>query len=503
MKHARALNGKRTVLAAAALVGCAIAGAAGALALDAPATTDLGVIHSCYNASTGSWRPIDYPTETCSPDEQELDWNVTGPPGADGSAGADGPAGPQGSAGVEGSTGPQGPEGPVGADGPTGPSGANGPTGPQGPAGPSGAAGPTGPQGPQGPAGPPGNLANYPDLMPFYAALANRYTKTVNILQIGDSITAGVGASSFDTAMPSRVAAQLRSRFPAPGIAGGRGFVDIASRFVTRSGGRLDLTSGYGPGHHYWTSASGTDTASLTVSGTAADIVFLRAQTTGAMWYSVDGGARVAVSTSGLYRDGATYRITYPRGTHTLDLGYSSGNRIYLEGITEFDQDTAGGIQVHNLGWPGATVALWRAGASATSWPTAQAHALAPSLIVIQLGCADYLDNVPSDTFKNGLIALIASIRSAYSANPPPIVLSMVYQVTLGSGTAEPWSHYVVAAAAIAADDSGVVLVDHSQRMPPTSAANTYGLYSADHVHPSDAGHQMLADTLAAMLSPA
>jgi lysophospholipase L1-like esterase len=78
----------------------------------------------------------------------------------------------------------------------------------------------------------------------------------------------------------------------------------------------------------------------------------------------------------------------------------------------------------------------------------------------------------------------------------------MIYEAVLAGGTAEPWSHYVAAASAIAADDPAVVLVDHSLRMPPTNAPNTYGLYSSDHIHPSDAGHAMLADELAAALAP-
>ncbi len=501
MKHARTLGGRRVILVLGALLGAAVAGGAAALAVDPPPDPAAGIIHSCYNQATGSWRPIDYLTEACAADEQELDWNIAGLAGADGSTGPQGIAGADGSPGTLGSIGPDGPSGPAGPAGSDGATGPSGPAGPSGAAGPSGPAGPTGAAGAQGPAGASSTLANYPDLVPFYAALASRYTKTVNILQIGDSITAGGGASSFDTAMPARLAELMRARFPVRGVAGGRGFVDIGSTRVRLAGGRLDLTSGLGPAHHYWAAGKPTDTATLTVTGTSADLVFLRAQNNGTMWYSVDGAPQETVSTTGAYRDGTTRRISFPRGTHTLVVGYSSGGRVYLEGVAEFDQDEKAGIQVHNLGWPGATVASWAAGASMTTWPAAQAHALAPSLIVIQLGGNDYLHNVPSEMFKGELKGLISSIRSAYT-QAPPIVLSMVYQSYLASGTAEPWSNYVAAAGAIAADDPGVVLVDHSKRMPPTNATYTYGLYAPDRIHPSDAGHVMLADTLAAVLSP-
>jgi len=91
-----------------------------------------GVIHGCYQNSTGIARIIDSANESCSKRETAIRWNQQGPEG------------------------PQGPKGDTGDTGPQGPKGDTGDTGPQGPKGDTGDTGPQGPQGPEGPEGPPG-----------------------------------------------------------------------------------------------------------------------------------------------------------------------------------------------------------------------------------------------------------------------------------------------------------------------------------------------------------
>ena len=84
---------------------------------------------------------------------------IQGVAGINGAVGATGPQGPAGNDGIDGAVGATGPQGPagndgaVGATGPAGPTGLTGATGAQGPIGLTGATGLTGPQGPQGPAG--------------------------------------------------------------------------------------------------------------------------------------------------------------------------------------------------------------------------------------------------------------------------------------------------------------------------------------------------------------
>ena len=77
-----------------------------------------GVIHTCYSQSTGTWRPIDYPTQKCKSGETQLDLNQKGPKVDTG------PAGPKGDPGVKGDTGPAGPKGDSGPQGLKGDAGA-------------------------------------------------------------------------------------------------------------------------------------------------------------------------------------------------------------------------------------------------------------------------------------------------------------------------------------------------------------------------------------------
>lgn len=102
--------------------GLALALGAGSVAYAAIPGSD-GVIHGCYDNSTGQVRltdPARGKPKSCSNSETAISWNQTGPQG---------PAGP---AGPQGATGPQGAPGPKGDQGETGDTGATGPAGPAG-----------------------------------------------------------------------------------------------------------------------------------------------------------------------------------------------------------------------------------------------------------------------------------------------------------------------------------------------------------------------------------
>lgn len=109
-----------------------VAAATGLSSASIPDATT-GLITSCY--ASGTWRPIDAPTQKCRSGETQLTWNQRGPVG---------PVGPAGPTGATGATGPQGLQGVQGPTGPQGLQGVQGPIGPQGLQGPTGAAGANG-----------------------------------------------------------------------------------------------------------------------------------------------------------------------------------------------------------------------------------------------------------------------------------------------------------------------------------------------------------------------
>jgi hypothetical protein len=111
-----------------------------------------GVIHSCFDSTTGKLRATS-PGLSCVTGETRLTWNQkgvkgdTGATGAKGDTGATGPKGDTGATGPKGDTGATGAKGDTGATGPTGATGATGATGPAGPQGVKGDKGDTGPAG--------------------------------------------------------------------------------------------------------------------------------------------------------------------------------------------------------------------------------------------------------------------------------------------------------------------------------------------------------------------
>lgn len=102
-------SSKRMLVGGLAVVAAVAAGAAYATIPDSA-----GVIHTCYSKATGTWRPIDAPSEKCKSGETQLDFNQRGPQGVQGAQGLQGP---------QGGIGPAGPQGPAGTAGSPGISG--------------------------------------------------------------------------------------------------------------------------------------------------------------------------------------------------------------------------------------------------------------------------------------------------------------------------------------------------------------------------------------------
>lgn len=119
----RALTARRPAVVAAALV---IVGAGTATAVGIPDAD--GVIHGCYNNSTGAVRIVTSESQCVTTGraarlETPISWNQRGPQG------------PQGFPGEQGEPGPEGPPGAAGEDGEPGPPGLQGEPGPVGPQG--------------------------------------------------------------------------------------------------------------------------------------------------------------------------------------------------------------------------------------------------------------------------------------------------------------------------------------------------------------------------------
>jgi hypothetical protein len=134
------ISGKRALIALA-VFGAAL-GVGGVAYATIPSSG--GVYTACELKGVGAVRLIDPSLSAknfqshCTPFEEQISWNQSGPPGR---TGATGPAGTNGAIGQAGPQGPTGDRGAVGQTGPEGPTGDRGATGQAGPQGPTGAVG--------------------------------------------------------------------------------------------------------------------------------------------------------------------------------------------------------------------------------------------------------------------------------------------------------------------------------------------------------------------------
>lgn len=142
-------------------------------------------------------------------------------------------------------------------------------------------------------------------LRPWLTALGNRENAAAKALFIGDSITEGKGATSETQTWANRLQYLLQSRFPTVGVT-----PTLTSRYQTivHHAVSLPLNNGTITGsptkqaffafgfHNY--SMSGTQTWTITVTGTSADLLFGKSGSSGTLYYTVDGGAQTTVNTN-------------------------------------------------------------------------------------------------------------------------------------------------------------------------------------------------------------
>lgn len=364
-----------------------------------------------------------------------------------------------------------------------------------------------------------------PALTPWYAGLANRLSARCNVVCLGDSITegqhaAGPPASGFENKWVSRLRDLLRARYPTQGLAGGgRGYINVVgtgeSSFTWPAASTGSPSAiGQGPkGAGLQLNTTGQKITYSSLTGDSADIMWTQVFGGGSFSWAVDGGAATNVSTNG----GATVdgKITHislgSPGSHSLVLAWVSGSAD-IDGIVEYYGDFAQGISVHDAGHFGWQTSSWvtslNGGVAANS--AAAIAALSPNLIVISLGVNDQFSNVNPSTFQSNLQTIISGLKAQLTSPFPAFVIQM-YPPRSNQGTYTfAWPLYVAAAYAVAqADTSGpggssiVSVMDWTlgPRMPGADT-DVYGFWqSGDAVHPSNLGHQALADGLAEFLS--
>lgn len=362
-------------------------------------------------------------------------------------------------------------------------------------------------------------------LTPLFAGLAGRLSARCNIVCLGDSITEGQGAegppsSGFENRWLARLRDLLRSRYPTQGLtAGGRGFIGVAGTgewsfaWPATASQTLGTGSGSGPKAKFLQLAATGQSITFGLIGDAADIMWTQVPFGGTFSWAVDGGPAKNVSTNGGSTvDGKLTHISLGSpGSHKLVLSWVSG-QSNVDGVIEYDGDYSSGVQVHDAGHYGAQASTWVSALNGGSvgGPAAAIAALAPSAVIITLGVNDQFLGVNPATFQSRLQIIISDLQARLTSPYPTFLLNMLPPRVNQSTFTYPWSQYITAAENIAAADTSgpggtsVVAVMDFTAAPsmPDADTDVYNFWQpGDRVHPSNKGHQRIADCLAEFLT--
>lgn len=338
-------------------------------------------------------------------------------------------------------------------------------------------------------------------------AVAGRAKAPARFVAVGDSITEGQGASTRANRWLDRTRDSLRTRFPVPGVKGGSNYLPATYRvYAPESTWGHPYTSTGIVTPTYWTPTLGYRSllidagasATYSVTGTAVDIWYAGGPPTGTLTYRVDSGPTVSVRTAGSYSASLRVRNVSlgAAGPHKIRISAVSAG-VYLGGLTVYNGDRNAGIHVFESAFSGATVATFIDDLGQFHSSVA---AVSPDLITIELGPNDYLLGVSPDTFKAQLEELIAELQTLPKV--PSILLVISFETApVDSYAAYPFSDYAAAMHQLSAEDpTHVAAVDLSQLMPESDSSGT-GYYSADALHPNNAGQRRIAEIITSVLS--
>ncbi len=247
--------------------------------------------------------------------------------------------------------------------------------------------------------------------------------------------------------------------------------------------------------------------------GDSADIMWMQVPYGGIFSWAVDGGLLYKVSTNGssIVDGKLTHLSLGSLGAHTLVLSWVSGSSN-IDGVVEYDGDYSGGIQVHDAGHYGWQTSSWVSAlnAGAAGGSAAAIAALAPCAIVITLGVNDQYLGVNPATYQSRLATIISDLKARLISPYPTFLLNMMPPRYNQASFTYPWSQYIAAAQNIATTDtsgpggtSTVALMDFTAAPSmPGADTDVYGFWQpGDLVHPSNKGHQRIADCLAEFLT--
>jgi lysophospholipase L1-like esterase len=325
----------------------------------------------------------------------------------------------------------------------------------------------------------------------------------VKVLLIGDSTTAGYGATTNTNFAGDKVLSPsflIANRLSAAGIpaydagwyglgnnGGSSSTLTLYDPRVTYGAGWTQYFNSFCLGGGFMESSNSTDTLTFSPGFlyNTIEVYYVINPGNGSITINNGGSALGTINTAGTAAVGkATYTVSL--GNNPVNIQATSSTVTYIAGVLCYNTNTPGVLFI-NGGMGNATTADMLG----TGWGAEGSIAtLSPDLSIINLMINDCNNgSISSGTYQSNLSTLVT-----YCQNYGNVML--VTPVPAGATTyLSNASAFLAATKAVAASDN-TALVDVSSLMPSYSVQNTLGL-RFDTLHPNAAGYQYYASLVA------
>lgn len=336
----------------------------------------------------------------------------------------------------------------------------------------------------------------------FYDALASVADTPVDIM-VGptDSIGDGLAATSFTKKFSAVLRDRLRNAFQPDGIAGGTGYTDFWNQGAFPDH-PVVLTNPvvnqqYGLGLQSLVMYQLTENIVITDTFTSADLAIRTAPGAGFVFYTVDGGAPVAVDADAPAGEATLTIGPLAAGEHEIVLyGGITPDPVTYEGVMLYNGDEAAGIRVWEAGQSGYRAEQYVA---SPTWAEA-VERVQPALVVLPIGSNDYAIGRTAAETRDDIETIIALIRANTSVAPSIVLLAYYDREHLGT---ETWADFQNMYGSIAAADDDVAWLDMTDDFGPWTEDDRGGLTDpGDLTHPTDAGHFLIGSALYEFVTP-
>lgn len=333
-------------------------------------------------------------------------------------------------------------------------------------------------------------------------------TGQAKIFTVGDSMMEGEGASAEPNRFMSRFADGVRSNR----AIGGSGFGMVGAFHTTyltdSSSWRTPTTADTGTISN---NAQGDRGVYLGSTGayvqwtrvcTSFDVVHYQGTGDGSsIGVNVDG---INVTTIDISSGAASYSsishvaIGGPAASHVITLTLTGGGDV-VDGIVLYNGDETAGV----IAWDGTHVGYDSTDFGGTNPPGSLVNGIAnlqPALVIDDItGLTDYQSNATAPAQAAANLAARLTFYKAQASSPTVMLLAcFAYDSsrTTANAGGYTWQQYLDACRLAASSFQEVYWIDLHDVYP------SFTWLASDGAHPSDAGHQKIADALLAILAP-